>query len=66
MLHKVGPVAYKLQLPEGEKIYLIFHMSLLKKVMGDLPNATVEMSLIDVEGVIVLEPNSIVDTCWKK
>lgn len=41
-------------------------MSLLKKVMGDLPNAAVELPPIDDEGVIVLELDYIVDTRWKK
>lgn len=66
ILHRVRPVTYKLQLPKREKIHLVFHVSLLKKVMGDLPNAAVELPPIDDEGVIVLELDSIVDTRWKK
>ncbi|KAH9801520.1 Integrase catalytic domain-containing protein [Citrus sinensis] len=62
ILHKVGTVAYKLQLPEGAKIHHVFHVSLLKKVMGESTTATVELSPIDDKGVIMLQPESIVDT----
>ncbi|KAH9763085.1 hypothetical protein KPL70_001057 [Citrus sinensis] len=58
----VGTVAYKLQLAEGAKIHHVFHVSLLKKVMGESTTATVELSPIDDKGVIMLQPESIVDT----
>lgn len=66
ILHKVGVIAYKLQLPEAARIHPTFHMSLLKKVVGDLPSNIIDLPPIDDDGVIILEPDFIIIVVgWK-
>lgn len=63
---RVGKVAYKLKLLEGSKIHPIFHVPLLKKKVGESNTTTINLPLTDDDGVVVLEPAAILDTCWVK
>ena len=66
IIQKVGPVAYKLQLPEGAKVHSTFHVSVLKKAVGDSTVSSTELPPIDDEGVLDLEPKLVLDTRWLK
>lgn len=62
VLQKIGTVAYKLQLLEGAHIHPVFHVSLLKKFVGDLVVPFTELPSLTEEGVVILEPQQILDT----
>ena len=62
MLQKIGTMAYKLELPVASRLYPVFHVSCLKKVIGDkLPVQTILLEL-DEEGKIILDPEAVTET----
>jgi hypothetical protein len=61
VLQKIGTMAYKLELPASSRVHPVFHVSCLKKVIGDkIPVQTIFPEL-DEEGKIILEPEAIID-----
>jgi hypothetical protein len=55
-------MAYKLELPASSLVHPVFHVSCLKKVIGDqIPVQTILLEL-EEEGKIILEPEAITDT----
>ena len=55
-------MAYKLEHPASSRVHPIFHVSCLKKVIGE--NIPVETILpkLDEEGKIILEPEAVMET----
>jgi hypothetical protein len=50
IMHRVGKVSYKLELPEGSNIYNVFYMSCLKKAMGQFISTSDDLPSLDEEG----------------
>ena len=61
MLQNIGSMAYKLELLASSRVHPVFHVSCLKKVIGDkLPVQTL-LPELDEEGKIILEPEEIIE-----
>ncbi len=58
---KIGEVAYKLELPTGSRIYPIFHVSQLKKKLGERIQPLPDLLIITSDGTIALEPEVILE-----
>jgi len=59
---RVGEVAYELELPPRSRIHNVFHVSCLKKVLGQQVTATTDLPPLDDEGHLVLESKAIVES----
>lgn len=69
ILEKIGPVAYKLHLPEGSRVHPVFHVSLLKRYNTNeenMINHSEELPPFTDEGIVMLKPRAILDHRWIK
>ncbi|KAL1087127.1 hypothetical protein V6Z11_D08G161200 [Gossypium hirsutum] len=61
VIGRVGEVAYKLELPESAHIHPVFHVSLLKKCLGQPDQQVTPLHLADSTSALILQPTAILE-----
>lgn len=66
IIQKTGLVVYKLQLPPEARIRPVFHVSMLKKKVGEVPSQPDALSAMTDECEMTLQPELVLDACCTK
>ena len=69
VLQKISSMAYKLEIPSSSRVHPVFHVSWLKKLIGNkIPIKTIFpiFSELDEEGQVILKPEQIMETRTKQ
>jgi len=59
VIQRVGEVAYELELSKGSMIHNMFHVSCLKKALGQHVTSSTELPPLDEEGKLVFVPEDV-------
>ena len=63
---KISQVAYGLSLPETSRVRVVFHVSCLKRALGNNQTTQTTLPSLDDEGRVILEPEGILSTRERK
>jgi hypothetical protein len=66
VLEEVGAVAYRLALPDDSKVHLVFHVSLLKRKIGDSHTTSSTLPPFSEDNNPIIEPLHFLDFRWVK
>ena len=62
IIRRVGEMAYELELPTDSRVHYVFHVSRLKKALGQHFVPSTVLPSLDDEGKLVLVPECIIDS----
>jgi hypothetical protein len=66
VIRRVKELAYKLELPEDSRIHNVFHVSCLKKALGQQVVSSTNLPPLDEEGHLILVPEQILAVMEKR
>lgn len=66
ILERIGNVAYRVELSEGYSIHNVFHVSQLKKQVGESQVPTVDLPVFTEDFEWILQPETILGLRWNE